>query len=180
MRNAGKVVTVFLLVAVVLGVVALLLARSGAIVALTDPEDITPAVVSDANLNGLWYGPLDITRFDDAGHQAEQLSEAFYLKLNLRSDSSITGTYTTCSFTAPVKQAGLDEYTMQDGVLNSNGKLVNLYLFAPMYGTISGDTLSLRGQRYVPHGDAITDEYASTLHKVADSTYLSACHVIPG
>ncbi|HLJ81339.1 MAG TPA: hypothetical protein VKT52_07640, partial [Ktedonobacterales bacterium] len=117
------------------------------------------------------------TRFDNAGNPSEHLTEAFYLKLNLRTDRSITGTYTTCSYTEPVTQAGLDEYTMETGVLSPNGKTINLYLFAPMYGTVSGNTLSLQGQRYMPHSDAIIDTYASTLHKVADSTYLSACHV---
>lgn len=114
------------------------------------------------------------------GHPSAHLSEAFYLKLTLRSDSSITGTYTTCSYTEPVTESGLDQYSMQTGVLNPDGKRINLYLFAPMYGTFSGDTLSLQGQRYIPHGDAITDTYSSTLHKVADATYLSACHVVQG
>jgi len=179
-RNNGKLVAISVLVFVVLGIGVLGYARANSIAALTDPNDVTPAVATDASLNGLWYGPLSITRFDTSGHPYEHLSEAFYLKLDLHADRSISGTYTTCSYTNSVKRSALNSYTMETGVLSPNGKTINLYLFAPMYGTASGDSLALQGQRYMPHGDAVTDSYASTLHKVADSTYLSACHIIEG
>lgn len=171
---------VVLLVAVVLGMGVLLHARPDVLSAITDPDDITPSVAANADLNGLWYGPLSITRFDNSGNPSEHLSEAFYLKLSLHTNNSITGTYTTCSFTDTVKESALDEFTMQTGVLNPNGRTINLYLFAPMYGTHSGNTLSLQGQRYQVNSDFITATYASTLHKVADTSYLSACHIAQG
>jgi hypothetical protein len=166
-QNMGKIIMVVVLVAVVLGMGALLYTRSNALSAST-------------NLNGLWYGSLSITRFDSSEKPSAHLSEAFYLNLSLHTDNSITGTYTTCSFTDTVKESALEEYTMQTGVLSPNGRHINLYLFAGMYGTLSGNTLSLQGERYEVHSDFITAEYASTLHKVAESTYLSACHVVAG
>lgn len=187
MRTRGKAVVVIIAVLVVVAVGVLLHAQAGAIFSGIDANDATPAVVPGAALNGLWYGPLDITRYDDQGQPSEHLTEAFYLRLTVRAgssvttdpaDNSITGTYTTCSFTQPVTQAGLDQYDMQTGV--QHGSHVNLYLFAPMYGSVNGDTLTLNGERYTPHLDFIADKYASTLRKVAESTYLSACHVVAG
>jgi hypothetical protein len=158
---------IVLVVAVVLGIGVLLYARSGILSA-------------SSNLNGLWYGSLSITRYDNSENPSQHLSEAFYLNLSLHSDNSITGTYTTCSFTDTVRQSALDQYTMQTGVLSPNGRTINLYLFAPMYGTFSGNMLSLKGERYQVNSDFITSSYASTLHKVANSKYVSACHVVQG
>jgi hypothetical protein len=165
MHRAQKILMSVLVVAVVLGMGVLLYARS-------------QVLTATSTLNGLWYGPLSITRYASPGIPSEHLSEAFYLQLSLHSDNSITGTYTTCSFTDSVTGAALNEYTMQTGVLSPNGKTINLYLFAPMYGTFSGNTLSLQGQRYQVNSDFVTSSYVSTLHKVANSTYLSACHVV--
>lgn len=186
MRTTGKVIVVVVAVLVVVAVGVLLRTQAGALFSGIDTNDVTPAVVPGAALNGLWYGSLDITRYDQQGQQTEHLTEAFYLKLTVRAgssvttdpaDNSISGTYTTCSYTQPVKQAGLDEYDMQTGVQHDSH--VNLYLFAPMYGSLSGDTLTLNGERYWPHNDFLMDKYASTLRKVNESTYLSACHILP-
>ena len=184
-QHLGKVVMVVVMVVVVVGIAVLLHTRPDLLSTMTDPEDVTPGVATSANLNGLWYGPLTITRYDttgngNTGNPSDHLTEGFYLKISLQADNSVMGTYTTCSLTNAGEAGDRVEYTMQQGVLNPNGKWVNLYLFAPMYGTVNGDSMTLHGERYVPHGDAVTDSYASTLHKVADGMYLSACYLAHG
>lgn len=179
-QHLGKAITVGVLAVVVVGIAVLLHARPDLLSTTTDQDDVTPAVNTSASLNGLWYGPLSVSRFDNSGNPTDQLTEGFYLKLSLHTDNSITGTYTTCSMTSTAVAGDKMEFDMQRGVFTPKGNWINLYLFAPMYGKIAGGSMTLQGERYVPHGDAITDRYASTLHKVADGTYLSACYSAHG
>lgn len=145
-----------------------------------DPDDVTPGAQNGAALNGVWYGDLDIIRYDyQTGQPSPQIVEAFYLDLTLRTDQTIIGTYTTCTKDKPVTIQGLDKYDINYGKLEQGG-IIYLDVFTVMHGSLSGNAMKLSGMRYKPHSDAILDNYSAVLQKVARSSFLSACHIISG
>ena len=155
-------------------VVALIIVAFGGVLLIRSSSGATGAA---ATLDGVWYGSLDITRYaPQTFTPSDQLTEAFYLKLTLKPDDTITGTYATCPTTTPVTWQNLQEYTIASGVIDK--ATIHLYVFSAMWGTFTGATMTLNGMRYPPHSDFPSDKYASTLHKVSASAYLSACQIV--
>lgn len=182
-RLLQRFVLIAALVVVVAVVAISVVARNGAAlgnIAAPDTDDVTPSVVANAALNGAWYGNLAITRYDQqAGQPSAHLTQAFYLKLALRADNTIVGAYATCSTDKSTPSRSAQEYDIAHGEMDKALIYLDIFtdIFTTMHGPVSGQSMSLTGMRYVPHSDAISDKYASNLHKVSSSAYLSACSI---